>query len=164
MRAIARRAATIFQPPMLPERSSTSTTSRGRELAAQSTTRAGGTIVSAKVPSTLVGVGMKRQRRPHAITPEPEPEDEIAVQPLAWLKDQSGALPVLFPPDREQADAQVIAAAAVSYRSIVSESRTGLGKPGSKTGGEIREASGTALVSTAVPSPTDGPLRGTPGI
>jgi hypothetical protein len=29
MRAAARRAATIFQPPMLPERSKTSTRSRG---------------------------------------------------------------------------------------------------------------------------------------
>ena len=41
---------------------------------------------------------------------------------------------------------------AGSYRSIASDSRTGLGKPGSKTGGEIREASGTAFVSTAVPA------------
>ena len=34
MRAAARRAATIFQPPMLPERSRTRTTSRGRGGAA----------------------------------------------------------------------------------------------------------------------------------
>ena len=33
----------------------------------------------------------------------------------------------------------------------------GFGKPGRRTGGEIREASGTAYVSSAVPSPTDGP-------
>ena len=34
IRAAARRAATIFQPSMLPERSRTSTTSRGRGRAA----------------------------------------------------------------------------------------------------------------------------------
>jgi hypothetical protein len=48
IRAAARRAATIFQPPMLPERSSSSTTSRGRGGAAL----VGGSRVSRNVPSS----------------------------------------------------------------------------------------------------------------
>ena len=46
MRAAARRAAVIFQPPMLPERSRTSTTSRGRVAPVGS----GGSTVSRNVP------------------------------------------------------------------------------------------------------------------
>ena len=46
MRATARRAATIFQPAMLPERSSTNTTSLG----VTAPVPAGGTRVSTKVP------------------------------------------------------------------------------------------------------------------
>ena len=48
--------------------------------------------------------------------------------------------------------------------AMVIDSRTGLGKPASRTGGEIRDASGTSPVSRAVPVPTDGPDSGTPGI
>ncbi len=59
IRATARRAATIFQPPMLPDRSSTNTTSRG--VAASAPT--GGSRVSAKVPCPALGVLDGGQRR-----------------------------------------------------------------------------------------------------
>ena len=132
MRAIARRAATIFQPLMLPERSSTKTTSRGRESA------------SSRAPVARLSVRRSprhsRRRRGEAratsdgIAPEPEPEDEVAVEPLARLKHQSAHAPLLFPPDREQADVQVVGRAVDWSRSITSESRTGLGKPGKQDG------------------------------
>jgi hypothetical protein len=41
---------------------------------------------------------------------------------------------------------------------------TGLGKPGSSTGGVILEASGTASVSGSVPDPTGSPSSGDPGM
>ena len=44
------------------------------------------------------------------------------------------------------------------------ERSTGLGKPGSRTGGVIREASGTASVSGSVPNPTGSPSSGAPGM
>ena len=43
------------------------------------------------------------------------------------------------------------------------DSRTGFGKPGRSTGGVMREASGTASVSGAHPSPTLDPI-GVPGM
>ena len=43
------------------------------------------------------------------------------------------------------------------------DSRTGLGMPGKSTGGEIRDASGTASVSAATPSPACSPGSGAPG-
>ena len=49
IRAMARRAATIFQPSMLPDRSSTNATARGRELPPADSS--GGTIVRANVPA-----------------------------------------------------------------------------------------------------------------
>ena len=52
IRATARRAATIFQPPMLPERSNTKITSRGLVLRDKPT---GGTKVNRKVPSLAPG-------------------------------------------------------------------------------------------------------------
>jgi hypothetical protein len=54
MRAAARRAAIIFHPPMLPDRSSTKMTSRGF---CGSTSRDGGTRVSMKVPSSPLASG-----------------------------------------------------------------------------------------------------------
>ena len=48
--------------------------------------------------------------------------------------------------------------------STWAESRTGFGKPGSSTGGEIREASGTASVSGSVPVPTFSPGSAVPGM
>ena len=71
---------------------------------------------------------------------------------------ESGESPLSLPPGSRAGSTgrhRCNAAVARTGRSPV-ERRTGLGKPGSSTGGEIREASGTASVSTAVPSPTDG--------
>jgi hypothetical protein len=42
--------------------------------------------------------------------------------------------------------------------------RTGFGQPGSSTGGVMRDASGTASVSAAVPSPARGPGSSRPGM
>ena len=48
--------------------------------------------------------------------------------------------------------------------STLSDNATGLGKPGSKTGGVTREASGTWSVSGVVAAPTEGPSKGIPGV
>ncbi len=48
--------------------------------------------------------------------------------------------------------------------SALSVSRTGFGKPGSSTGGLIRDASGTASVSAATPLPAAAPGSGWPGM
>ena len=96
MRAIARRAATIFQPSMLPERSRKKATSRGRVVAAGQR-RPAARSSGRRCPRTAIGVGMKRQRRPHGVAPEPEPQDEIAVEPLAGPKSQIRRSARLFP-------------------------------------------------------------------
>jgi hypothetical protein len=43
------------------------------------------------------------------------------------------------------------------------DNRSGFGKPGSNTGGVMREASGTASVSSVWPEPAGGPGSGVPG-
>ena len=86
MRAIARRAATIFQPAMLPERSSTNARSRGREESSalgctrhrrHDRQRKGSFAAIARA-----GIGMERECGPHGRAPQPEAQDEVAVQPL----------------------------------------------------------------------------------
>src|SRR3546814_12406501 len=65
MRAAARRAATIFQPDMLPDRSSSSTTSRGRT--GRSEERRVGKSVSVRVD---LGGGriIKKQKHKHTMS------------------------------------------------------------------------------------------------
>ena len=57
---------------------------------------------------TLAGVGMKRERRLHAIPTEPEPQEKIAVQPLTRLKDQPAHVSLVFSQHREEAHSQVV--------------------------------------------------------
>ena len=82
IRAAARRAATIFQPLMLPERSITNTTSRGLPA---SVSVLGGTSVSMNVPVFAVGVVAAHQRRGELGAVEPPAQDEVAIEPLAGL-------------------------------------------------------------------------------
>ena len=96
---------------------------------------------------------------------ETKPEDEIAIEPLSGIQpDPPIAVAGVLRRRREGYERTSSTSAPPSCSSISRLRRTGLGKPGSSTGGLIREASGTASVSTAVPSPTEGPGNGTPGM
>ena len=160
IRATARRAATIFQPPMLPDRSSTNT----RSLGVTTSVPTGGSRVRAKVPC------------PPSASSAAVTAVETADEPV-WsrstksrlARSPGSALTVLMPSrsssttvcrlDRTAPSSRP----AGSIRTLIDRS-TGFGKPGSSTGGVILEASGTASVSGSVPDPTGSPSSGAPGM
>ena len=161
MRAAARRAATIFQPAMLPERSSTNTTSRGRRGACAV---AGGTRVSRKVPSSPVGVGRQRQRvGSQSRCADAEAQDEVAVEPLARLQRCAARRASRRLDARAGWSGNRASGSPAGSMSTSSDRRTGLGKPGSSTGGVMREASGTASVSAAYAVADAGAPAAAPG-
>ena len=117
----------------------------------------------AAVAGTLA-IGVERQCRADRRSIQAEPDDEVAVEPLAGVD----ADPQTPGPSSTRTACRLQRTSATepaaSYSSSSSRSCTGFGKPGSRTGGVIREASGTASVSETVPSPTDGPGSGVPGM
>ena len=107
---------------------------------------------------------MQSQGRPDRGVAESKPQDEVAVEPLAGDTVESAGS------RRTARRRRVQAAPNVSHRRIAVVQIDGqaeayrVGKPASSTGGVIREASGTASVSAAVPPPTGGPGNGVPGM
>jgi hypothetical protein len=147
IRAAARRAATIFQPRMLPERSITNTTSRGF---AATEVVLGGTIVRANAPPlpdgssahTSVVCSAAPSIRQRTMKSRSSRSPGWTSMTWASRRDTTTAW-------RLDATSRI----APSSSATRSPSRTGFGQPGSSTGGEIREASGTRSVSGARPSP-----------
>jgi hypothetical protein len=161
IRAAARRAATIFQPPIEPERSRTSTTSRPFSGASP----VGGSTVRAKVPPCSSSSGSTASA---VVTADSSPTRSRN------RKSRSARSPG-FSRIRRPVPASSIAVACSVDRTPASgrpaeststsrDRSTGFGKPGSSTGGEMRDASGTSSVSSAVPSPTCSPSTGRPGM
>ena len=162
IRAAARRAATIFQPSMLPDRSSTTMTSRPR---AASLRAAGGTTVTCQVP--LVGSSSSAVTTAiAAVTSAATPKRSTTSR----LSRSPGCKVTVTAPSPS-----AVAATSCRLEEIASgvspgplsrarsATRTGLFRPGSRTGGVTRDASGTSSVSDAHPSPTQGPGSGSPG-
>ena len=160
IRATARRAATIFQPAMLPDRSRTNT----RSLGVTAPVPTGGSRVRAKVP------------RPPSASSTAVTAVVTAAEPVRARSTKSrlarspGSTLTSLPPSRSSVTTACRlerraprSRPAGSIRTLIDRS-TGLGKPGSSTGGVIREASGTASVSGSVPGPTGSPSSGDPGM
>ena len=160
IRATARRAATIFQPAMLPERSSTNTRSLGVATAAPT----GGSRVRAKVP-------WPPSASSAAVTAVLTASEPVAMRSTKSRSARSpGSTRSVRMPSRASSTTACrldrtapTSRPAGSIRTLIDRS-TGLGKPGSSTGGEILEASGTASVSGSVPCPTGSPSSGDPGM
>jgi hypothetical protein len=185
IRAAARRAAVIFQPVMLPERSRTRTTSRGRtcRAAAKPPSTSGGHRVSAAGtrgwdwPPRRMGVG--KSVRTNVPSPAVSASAvivadartsswSVSANPRRRMKSRSSRSPgcsvmIVWPSPRLRSamacrlDRIISIGNPAGSTSMVRASRTGFGKPGSRTGGVMREASGTAAVSGEVPVPTGGP-------
>ena len=162
IRAAARRAATIFQPPMLPDRSSTSTTSRGRPAGAS----AGGSTVSANVPSPLPSASgtTASEAVSDSAVPSPNRSRKSRSARSPGLSRTTSRSPICSSVTTCRLDRTAPRVSPAGSSSIWAESGTGFGKPGSSTGGVIRDASGTASVSGAVPSPTGWLGREAPGM
>ncbi len=163
MRPAARRAATIFQPPIDPERSSTTTTSRGALDGS-----AGGTRVSDQVPSSASVASA-----PAASATSSADDDS---RPWSRRKRSTKSRSARAPDSTRSRARPSAAGASTAVGSEARRSETGRPAPSTdreicrsgrssasvSSGGVTRDASGTASVSRATPEPVWSPPTGWP--